>query len=91
MEAVFVVGFAVFVVWAVRNLGKASVTILNPNSTQPQLDEAGRSNNSVLIALALIILFIALTAGGAFTTGLSMDKLTNNGAWILTGEGEYRR
>ena len=91
MEVLFVLGVAVFFVWAFSREAKATVTYLNPHSTQEKLDEAHHANNSVLIALLIIVVFIFLTAGGAFTTGISMDKLENNGTWILTGEGEYRR
>lgn len=91
MEVLFILGFAVFTVWAVSNLGKATVTYVNPRSTQEKLEEAHHANNSVLLALLILVVFIFMAAGGAFTTGISMEKLERNGSWILTGEGEYRR
>lgn len=91
MEVIFLLGFALFVAWAVRNLGKATITYVNPNSTQEKLDEAHHANNSVLIALFLLVVFMFVVASGAVTTGFEMSKLENNGTWILTGEGEYRR
>jgi len=91
MELLFGLGFLAFVVFSVRNLGKSTITYLNPHSTDTQLDEAHGSLKAFWIAILVLVVFFVLAIGGTFTTGFDMGKLENNGSWVMTGEGQYRR
>lgn len=91
MEVLFVLGFLVFVVFSVRNLGKSTVTYLNPHSTQPELEEAHGSLGAFWIGILVLVVFFFLSIGGMFTTGFDMDKLQNNSSWVWDGEGSYRK
>jgi len=91
MEVLFIGGFVLWALWSIGKLGKATVTYVNPNSTQPQLEEAHGSLKAFWIAILVLVVFFVLAIGGTFTTGFDMGKLENNGSWVMTGEGQYRR
>jgi len=82
MELLFGLGFLAFVVFSVRNLGKSTITYLNPHSTDTQLDEAHGSLKAFWIAILVLVVFFVLAIGGTFTTGFDMGKLENNGSWV---------
>lgn len=91
MEVLFGLGFVVFVVWSVGKLSKATVTYVNPNSTQQQLEEAHGSVKAFWLVICALVLFFFLSIGGLFTTGMDFDKLENNAGWVWDGEGSYRK
>jgi hypothetical protein len=91
MEVLFLGGFVLFVVWSVGKLSKATVTYVNPNSTQQQLEEAHGSVKAFWLVIGALVLFFFLSIGGLFTTGMDFDKLENNAGWVWDGEGSYRK
>lgn len=90
MEVLFVLGFVLFSLYSVRNLGKTTAYV-NPRATTEQLDAADSGLKAFWIALGVLVLFFFLAIGGTFTTGFDMDKLENNSSWVWDGEGSYRR
>lgn len=91
MEVLFIGGFIIWALWSVSKLGKSTVTYLNPNSTQPQLEEAHGSLKAFWVVMGVLVLFFFLAIGGTFTTGLDGAKLRDNAAWVWSGEGDYRK
>lgn len=91
MEVLFFAGFVIWALWSISKLGKSTVTYLNPNSTQPQLEEAHGSLGAFWGVMLILFVLFVLSIGGAFTTGLDGDKLRNNAGWVWDGEGSYRK
>lgn len=91
MEILFIGGFVLWALWSISKLGKSTVTYLNPNSTQPQLEEAHGSLGAFWVSILVIVVLFFLAIGGTFTTGLDGAKLKNNAEWVWSGEGEYRK
>lgn len=87
-EILFVGAFVVFFIWAAGQLSRGSV---GPRATSEQLEEAGNGLKSFWFAMLLLVVFFVLAIGGTFTTGFDMGKLENNGSWVMTGDGAYRR
>jgi len=90
VEVLFFVGFIVFVLYSVLNLGKTTAYI-NPRATDEQLEEAHGGLKAFWIAMGVLVLFFFLSIGGTFTTGLDTGKLKNNAEWVWNGEGAYRK
>ena len=90
MEVLFFVGFIVFVLYSVLNLGKTTAYI-NPRATDEQLEEAHGGLKAFWIAMGVLVLFFFLSVGGMFTTGFDLDRAKDNAGWVWDGEGSYRK
>lgn len=91
MEVLFVAGFVIWALWSVSKLGHATKTYVNPNSTQPELEEAHGSLKAFWVVMGILVLFFFLSIGGMFTTGFDPERAKDNAGWVWSGEGSYRK
>lgn len=83
MEILFVLGVALVLFFAAKNILGAFVTNVNPSSTPQQLDEAKSGNNTGCLILLGLVIFGLLAMGGLFTTGWDTNKFERTTGGIM--------